>query len=124
MASRGPKHKFGVRQRTTVEWSVNLLRAIEQLRGDESLSVWAEKVLRQNSEVAARLFAMGDEGFPPPVCKYIEIRLRQDQLDLQDQINERCKGVWHPNPSYEDSRSGITTIGVSAQTDTGIIDVS
>lgn len=66
MANRGPKHKYGYRQRTSVEWSINLLQAIESLRGDESIAVWTEKVLRRDPEIAAQLIVMEDEGFPPP----------------------------------------------------------
>lgn len=50
---------------------------------------------------------------------YVEIRLTPEQLDLQDQINERCKGVWHPT-SREPFKGCI--IGVSCETDTNILD--
>jgi hypothetical protein len=56
---------------------------------------------------------------PPEQSGYIEIRLRPDQLDLQDEINEKCKGVWHPNPHYGDKSC---VVGVSVDTDTSILD--
>lgn len=71
MANRGPKKKFGIRQRTTIEWSSNLLNAIDSLREDESLSVWTEKILRRTPEIAAQLILMGDEGFPQPSLRDI-----------------------------------------------------
>jgi hypothetical protein len=57
---------------------------------------------------------------PPKEHGYIEIRLRPDQMDLQDQIKERCQGVWFPTP--REPYSGTCIIGVSAQTDTAILD--
>lgn len=50
---------------------------------------------------------------------YIEIRLKPDQIDLQDQINKKCKGVWHPTP--REPFNGCI-VGVSTDTDTSILD--
>lgn len=63
-SARGPKRKFGERERTTVELSRNLLKASISLRGEDSLSVWIEKALRRDPEIAAQLKEMGDQGFP------------------------------------------------------------
>jgi hypothetical protein len=73
MAERGPKHKFGLRQKTSVEWAPNLFKAIDALRGEESLSVWVEKVLRRDPEIAAQLAAMGDKGFTGPSSRYEQL---------------------------------------------------
>jgi len=54
-----------------------------------------------------------------PQTKYIEIRLTPDQLELQEEINGKCKGVWHPNP---DPYSNACIIGVSPDTDTAFLD--
>ncbi len=66
---RGPKRKFGNRGRTSVEWSLSLIQAVDDLRGQESLSVWTEKVLRRDPEIVAQLEAIGDSGFPAPLSR-------------------------------------------------------
>lgn len=56
---------------------------------------------------------------PPRQSGYIEIRLRPDQLNLQEEINQKCKGIWFPTPRDPDDKN---VIGVSAETDTSILD--
>lgn len=51
---------------------------------------------------------------------YIEIRLTPEQLDLQDEINEKCKGVWYPTPGNPHDTACI--IGVAAETNTVFLD--
>src|SRR5439155_17279992 len=65
--------KFGDRERSSVEWSRNLFKAIHALRGEESLAVYTEKVLRRDPEIAAQLAAIGDEGFTGPQSRYEEL---------------------------------------------------
>jgi len=57
---------------------------------------------------------------PPKQSGYIEIRLTPEQLDLQDEINEKCKGVSFPTP--RDPFDKTCVIGVSVDTDTAFLD--
>lgn len=105
---RGAPRKEVVRVKVTRTFSPELLKVLDDLTDNQSEFI--EECLWEHPLFKDR---------KPTVRKYIEIRLRADQLDLQDQINERCKGVWHPTP--REPFNG-TIIGVSCDTDTSIID--
>jgi hypothetical protein len=109
-AKRGaPRQGEQVRVRVNRSFSCELLNALEQLTDNQSEFIeewmWEHPMLQRSR----------------PVRKsgYIEIRLTDEQLGLQEEINQKCKGVWFPTPRDPDDKN---VIGVSDETDTAILD--
>jgi hypothetical protein len=96
------------RVRVTRSFSSKLLRALESITDNQSEFI--EEWMWEHPELQDKR--------PEPKRGYIELRLRDDQIDLQDQINEKCKGVWFPTPR----EPGVHVIGVSCETDTAVLD--
>jgi hypothetical protein len=103
-----PRKGESVRVSVTRKFSPELLSALSEVTDNQSdfIEEWMwQNPMLQNSPLKPRK-------------SYIEILLRDDQLDLQDQINKKCKGVWHPTPREPNAH----VIGVSRDTDTAILD--